>query len=252
MMENVHAIVLAAGKGTRMKAKTIPKVLFPVAGKPMLAHLLESLADAGITKPVIVVGFLAKKVIETFGNSYPYAFQRMRLGTGHAVMSAKEHLIGKPGCTLIVNGDHPFFRPGTIQRMITAVTERKATVAVLSGLMTDPEFDAFGRVVTDEEGHVLRIVEVKDATEEEKKIRQVNLGCYAVDNEWLWQTLKGLKKSTATGEYYITDIVGAAVKEGKKVTVVHIEDKAEALGINTLDHLAEAERISQAVTPAGK
>lgn len=246
-MENVHAIVLAAGKGTRMKAKTIPKVLFPVAGRPMLAHLIDSLAEAGIAKPVIVVGFLAKKVMETFGDSYDYAYQRMRLGTGHAVMSAKHLLADKKGCTLIVNGDHPFFRASTIQRMAAAVTEKGATVAVLSGVMTEPEFDAFGRVITDKEGHVLRIVEVKDATEEEKKVRQVNLGCYAVDNEWLWQTLKGLKKSTATGEYYITDIVAEAVKQGKKVTVVHVEDKSEALGINTLDHLAEAERISQLV-----
>lgn len=247
-MENVYAIVLAAGKGTRMKAKTIPKVLFPVGGRPMLAHLIDSLAKAGIQKPVIVVGFLAKKVMETFGNGYTYVYQRMRLGTGHAVMSAREQLADKEGCTLIVNGDHPFFRPTTFKKMIAAITEKKATVAVLSGVMPDPEFDAFGRVITDQDGHVLRIVEVKDATEAEKQIRQMNLGCYAADNQWLWQTLKGIKKSKATGEYYITDIVGAAVKQGKKVTVVHIEDKAEAIGINTLDHLAQAERISASVT----
>lgn len=242
-MENVHAIVLAAGKGTRMKSKTLPKVLFPIAGKPMLAYVLDSLAQVGITNPTIIVGFLAKKVMDTFGDRYSYALQRKRLGTGHAVMAAKTQLADKKGCTLIINGDQPFFKPGSITRLAAAIQEKGATVAVLTGLMRSKEFDAFGRVITDKEGHVLRIVEVKDANDAEKSVRLMNLGGYAVDNEWLWKTLKTLKKSRATGEYYITDIIGAAVAEGKKVVSIRIEDKAEAIGINTLDHLAEAERL---------
>lgn len=245
IMKNIHAIVLAAGKGTRMNATTMPKVLFPVAGRPMLAHLLDSLAAAGITRPIIVVGFLAEKVKETFGDAYDYVLQSEQLGTGHAVQMARESLENEDGCTLIINGDHPFFRPATFQRLVKAVNEQNATVAVLSGLMHGEEFDAFGRLVTDDEGHVQRIVEVKDATEEEKAIRLMNLGGYAVDNKWLWHALEDLTKSAATGEYYITDIVGKAVEEGKKVVAVRIEDEAEALGINTLDHLAEAEKISQ-------
>lgn len=242
-MEKIHAIVLAAGKGSRMKAKTTPKVLFPIDGKPMLAYLLDTLTKAGIERPTIVVGFLAKKVMDTFGDNYPYAYQRKRLGTGHAVMAARDHLEKEEGCTLIINGDHPFFRPSTFKRLTDAVTERGATVAVLTGQMRSKEFDGFGRVLTDKEGHVQSIIEVKDATEREKKVRLMNLGGYAVDNEWLWKTLKKLKKSRATGEYYITDIVGAAVSEGKKVVAIKIEDKNEALGINTHDHLAEAEKI---------
>lgn len=245
-MKNIYAIVLAAGKGTRMKSKTMPKVLFPVAGRPMLAYVLDSLAQAGITRPILVVGFLGQKIKAVFGDAYDYCTQRVRLGTGHAVRMAAPLLEGKPGCTVIINGDQPFFRPGTFHRLAEAVTERGATVAVLSGLMRSKEFDAFGRVITDKEGHVLRIVEVKDATEKERSIRLMNLGGYAVDNEWLWPVLKKLKKSPVTGEYYITDIISEAVRQGKKVVAIRIEDRAEALGINTLDHLAEAERISKA------
>lgn len=242
-MEQVNAIVLAAGKGTRMKSKTLPKVLFPIAGKPMVKYVVESLAEAGIRQPVIVVGFLGLKVIEFLGNTYDYVYQRKRLGTGHAVGAAKTHLADKKGCTLIINGDQPFFRPSSLKRLMDAINERGATVAVMTGLMRSKEFDAFGRVITDKEGHVLRIVEVKDANDKEKTVRLMNLGGYAVDNEWLWGALKKIKKSSATGEYYITDLIAQAVKEGKKVISIRIEDKAEAIGINNLQHLAEAERL---------
>lgn len=242
-MNNIHAIVLAAGKGTRMQSDTLPKVLFPIAGKPMLTYVLDALKAAGIEKPLIIVGFLAAKIKETFGDSYTYVWQKEQLGTGHAVVSAKALLHDKDGTTLIINGDQPFFSPNTLKRLASAINDRGATVAVLTGLMRSKEFDAFGRVVTDKDGHVLRIVEVKDATEKEKSIRSMNLGGYAVDNQWLWPVLKNLKKSRSTGEYYITDIIGEAVRQGKKVIAIRIEDKAEAIGINTLDHLAEAERL---------
>lgn len=245
-MNNVHAIVLAAGKGTRMQSKTLPKVLFSIAGKPMLAYVLEGLKAVGIDNPVVVVGFLANKVKDTFGPGYHYVLQRKKLGTGHATGVARAALEDKTGCTLIINGDQPFFRPTTLTRLAEAVTERGATVAILTGLMRSKEFDGLGRVMTDKTGHVLRIVELKDATLEEKKIRLMNLGGYAVDNQWLWPALKKIKKSRATGEYYITDIIGEAVRQGKKVVAIRIEDKAEAIGINTLAHLAEAERLFQA------
>ena len=242
-MEQIHAIVLAAGKGKRMNSKSIPKVLFPIAGKPMVSYLIETLAKVGIGQPIIVVGFLGKKVIEALGHSYTYVSQRKRLGTGHAVIAARTVLHDKPGCTLILYGDNPFIRASSLKRSIAAVTEQGATVAVMTGLMRSKEFDAFGRVITDKTGHVLRIVEAKDATEQEKKVRLMNIGGYAVDNAWLWGALKKIKKSRATGEYYITDIIGEATKEGKKVISIRIEDAAEAIGINTLQHLAEAERL---------
>lgn len=244
-MNQVHAIVLAAGKGTRMKSKTLPKVLFKIAGKPMLAYVLENLKAAGIEKPIIVVGFLARKVRDYFGPDQVYVMQRRKLGTAHAVAQAAPLLDQASGCTLIINGDQPFFRPSSVKRLTEAVLTRGATVAVLTGQMESSEFDAFGRVITDEAGHVLRIVEVKDATPEEKAVRLMNLGGYAVDNQWLWQAIKAIKKSAVSGEYYITDLIGEAVKEGKKVIAITIEDKAEAIGINSLDHLAEAERLFQ-------
>jgi bifunctional UDP-N-acetylglucosamine pyrophosphorylase / glucosamine-1-phosphate N-acetyltransferase len=217
--------------------------MFPIAGKPMLSYVIKSLKAVGISQPVIVVGFLANKIKTYLGDAYTYAHQRKRLGTGHAVISARQLLHDKTGCTLIINGDQPFFRPSSLERLASAILDKGATVAVLTGLMRSKEFDAFGRVLTDKDGHVLSIVEVKDATEKEKSVRLMNLGGYAVDNAWLWQALKRIKKSSATGEYYITDIIAEAVKEGKKVISIRIEDKAEAIGINTLDHLAEAERL---------
>lgn len=242
-MNNIFAVVLAAGKGKRMNSRTLPKVLLPVAGKPMLTYVLETLKQVGIGQPIIVAGFQHEKIRSLYNSNYTYVLQHKRLGTGHAVIATRGLLKDKKGCTVIINGDQPFFRPSSIKRLIAAVTERGATVAVLTGLIRGSEFDAFGRVITDSEGHVLRIVEVKDATEKEKKVRLVNLGGYAVDNAWLWQALKRIKKSHATGEYYITDIVGKAVAAGKKVISIQIEDKAEAIGINTLAHLQEAERI---------
>lgn len=241
--QTVHAIVLAAGKGTRMKSKHLPKVMFAIAGRPMLAYVLESLQRIGVSDPIVVVGFLQKKIRDHFGNGYRYVSQLKRLGTGHAVAMARPLLEDQSGCTLIINGDQPFFQPATLERLVKAINEQGATVAVLTGRMETAEFDAFGRVLTDATGHVERIVEVKDATEEEKAVRLMNLGGYAVDNRWLWPALKRLKKSRATGEYYITDIVAAAVNQGKKVISIEIGDKAEAIGINTLDHLAEAERL---------
>lgn len=245
-MKNVHAIVLAAGKGKRMNARQLPKVLYPIAGRPMVLYVLETLAKVGIDQPVLVVGFLAHKVKELLKNGYRYAIQRKRLGTGHAVQAAATLLKDEPGCTLILYGDNPFIRASSIKRSIAAVTEQGATVAVMTGLMKGKDFDSFGRVITDQAGHVQRIVEVKDATTNEKKVRLMNIGGYAVDNQWLWKVLKHLKKSQASGEYYITDIVGEAVKQGKKVKAILIEDEAEAIGVNTLDHLAEAERLLKA------
>ncbi len=241
--QNIYAIVLAAGKGKRMKSKSLPKVLFPIAGQPMLRYVLDTLAEVGLRQPIIVVGFLGKQIEAMFGDRYTYAEQRKRLGTGHAVIATRALLHQKTGCTLIINGDQPFFKASSLKRLTEPITSGKATVAVMTGLMRSKEFDAFGRVMTDKDGHVQRIVELKDANDKEKSVRLMNLGGYAVDNAWLWQALKRIKKSRATGEYYITDIIAEAVKEGRKVVPVKIESKAEAIGINTLDHLAEAERL---------
>lgn len=243
-MSNIHAIVLAAGKGTRMKATTIPKVLFPVAGQPMLSYLLKTLKNAKIVRPILVVGFCGDKVREAYGQDYDYVTQQEQLGTGHAVLQVEPLLADKDGCTLILNGDHPFYRAETLRRMVSAVIDDGATIALLSGRFDSPDFDAFGRVVCDENKKVIRIVEAKDATEEIRDIRLMNLGCYAVDNRWLWQALPKIEKSPVTGEYYVTDLVAEAVADGKKVIAVEIKDSREALGINTLEHLAEAEKIT--------
>ncbi len=242
-----YAIVLAAGKGTRMQSSTQPKVLFPIANRPMLAHVLDYLQQAGLANDqiVIVVGFLAEMVEERFALGYHFVRQTELLGTADSAKRAEPILADKgEGVTVIVNGDQPFFRPSSIQRLTQAI-ENGATMAVLTGDMADPEFDGFGRVITDSEGCVQKIVEVKDATEEQRAIRLMNLGGYACNNQWLWSALNKIEKSPVTGEYYITDLIDLAVSEGKKAVAIQIEDRAEALGINTLEHLAAAEAIAK-------
>ncbi len=242
-MENIYAIILAAGKGTRMNSEALPKVLFPLGRQTMLEHALAPIHAFGIEKPVIIIGFLGHLVKEKLGPAYVYVNQEQQLGTAHAVLMARPVLEGKKGCTIIVTGDHPFFKVETLQRLTDAVLVKGATISVLTIQSAEPEFDAFGRVITDNDGHVLRIVEKKDANPEELSASLRNLSAYAVDNSWLWPVLERIEKSPVSGEYYLTDIVGEAVREGKKVFAVPITDPAEALGINTPEHLAEAEQI---------
>jgi bifunctional UDP-N-acetylglucosamine pyrophosphorylase/glucosamine-1-phosphate N-acetyltransferase len=155
-------------------------------------------------------------------------------------MMAAPILEHQKGVTLILSGDHPLIKPETLQKLAQAV-EHGATMAILSGHMDSPHFDSLGRIITDSHDNVKKIVEVKNATEAEKAIRHMNLGTYAVDNAWLWQTLKKVGKDPVTSEYYLTAIIGMAVEEGKTVTAVEIEDEHEAIGINTPEHLQEAE-----------
>lgn len=239
---NLFAVVLAAGKGTRMNSDALPKVLFPIHGRPMLSYVTDTLRGLGIEKPILIIGYLADKVKEAMGPDFDYALQQEQLGTAHAVLSAENLLKDKKGITLIVSGDQPFISADSLMQLKQAVAGG-ATLALLTVDTDSPNYDAFGRVIIIPAGYVQKIVEVKNATEAEKQVRLMNLGTYAVDNEWLWSALHNVKKNEVTGEYYVTDIVELAVAAGKKVSPVFIESETEALGINTPEHLAEAEKV---------
>lgn len=238
----LFAVVLAAGKGTRMNSDSLPKVLFPINGRPMLSYVTNTLSSLGINKPILIVGYLANKVKEAMGVNFDYALQTEQLGTAHAVLSAESFLSGKSGVTLIISGDQPFISTDSLKKLTQAVAGG-ATLALLTVDTDNPSYDGFGRVIINPSGYVQKIIEAKNANEAERHVRLMNLGTYAVDNEWLWNALHQVKKNDVSGEYYVTDIVELAVTAGKKVSAIFVENETEALGVNTTEHLGEAEKL---------
>ncbi len=237
---SLGVVILAAGQGTRMKS-ALPKVLHPLAGRPMVLYLVEAVRPLTSLPPVLVVGHGAEEVRRAVGEGVVYAKQREQLGTGHAVLQARPALEGRAEEVLILYGDMPLLTTETMRQVVEARREAEATLALLTVVAEDPR--GFGRVVRGGDGDVLRIVEEADATEEERAIRELNAGVYACDAAWLWEHLPRLPLRPR-GEYYLTDLVEMAVGEGRRVAAVATADPVEVLGINTRVHLAEAEAVS--------
>ncbi len=234
------AIVLAAGQGKRMKSK-LYKVLHPVCGKPMVSHVLDAVKQASCERSVIIVGHGAEAVRTTLGDSVEYAFQAEQLGTGHAVMQAKDLLGQEDGVTVVICGDTPLVRTETIEAMIAQHTAQGAAATVLTAVFPDPS--GYGRVVRGKNGDVERIVEHKDCNPEEAAVREINTGTYCFDNRKLFAALELVTNSNAQGEYYLTDVVGILKAQGERVGASVISDIAEAIGVNDRVALGEAERL---------
>ncbi len=239
-MQDVAAIVLAAGKGTRMRSATA-KVLHPLLGRPLLAYPLEACAKAGLGRVVVVVGHQADEVRAALGaTGATFVVQAEQLGTGHAVLCAREALEGFSGTALVLCGDVPLLRPETLERLAATHRDAGAKITVLTMELDDPT--GYGRLVRDADGWVERIVEEADATEAERAIREVNTGTYAVELPWLWEALARVGRDNAQGEVYLTDAVALAAREGAAAAVA-LADPGEALGVNSRVQLAEAGRI---------
>lgn len=237
----IYAVILAGGKGKRLNCTNCPKVLIDVAGRPMLCYVFDAVKKVA-DKIIIITGFQGDKVKkEMAGEKVEFAHQAEQLGTAHALAQADKLLKGKNCNVLVVNGDGPLFTPRTFQKLIDEM-ERDGYVLVFSSVVED-NHPAYGRVLRDENGKVTDIIELKDATEEEKKVREKNVGIYVVDNKWLWPALKKINKSSISGEYYITDLVKIALREGKNIEAVQAEDQLVIKGINTPEELAEVEKI---------
>jgi len=236
---NLAAVVLAAGQSTRMKSER-PKVLHPLAGRPIISYAVETAAQLDVGKPVLVVGHAMEQVREVVGDAAEYVVQEKQLGTGHAVLQARPVLEGRCDTVLVTYGDMPLLTTETLRRLIARHGEGGGPITMLTLLAEDPR--GFGRVVRDAEGRVVGIVEEADCTPEQLAIRELNAGVYCFDAPWLWEHLPRLPLSRK-GEYYLTDLVGLAVAEEAEVVAVITEDEAECLGINTRVHLAEAERV---------
>jgi bifunctional UDP-N-acetylglucosamine pyrophosphorylase/glucosamine-1-phosphate N-acetyltransferase len=235
------AIVLAAGEGTRMKS-SLPKVAHEILGVPMVRYVVDAVHDAGVERVVTVVGHGADAVIALVPDT-EVAVQERQLGTGHAVISAREALAGAEGAVLVVAGDVPLIRPETLRRLLDAWSGSGAACVVLTAEFADPA--GYGRVVRDESGCVSAIVEQKDLSAQQRAISECNVGIYCFDAAALFDALDRLTTSNAQGEYYLTDVVGLMRADGRTVGAVVLEDVDESHGINTRVQLAQAARIMQ-------
>ncbi|QDX91967.1 bifunctional UDP-N-acetylglucosamine diphosphorylase/glucosamine-1-phosphate N-acetyltransferase GlmU [Brevibacillus laterosporus] len=237
-MSIIHAVILAAGQGTRMKSK-LYKVLHPVCGKPMVQHVVDTLASMQVNDVVVVVGHGADKVRDTLQDRVQYAMQAEQLGTAHAALQAKDFLQGQEGTTLLLYGDVPLLSKETLAKLLAYHEEQNAAATVLTALMADPT--GYGRIVRNESNEVLRIVEHKDATDVERNIAEINTGIYCFDNKKLWETLSKVKNDNVQSEYYITDCVGILREAGEKVSAYAAVDPDETMGVNDRVQLSEAE-----------
>src|SRR5699024_7580583 len=187
MEENIMAIVMAAGKGTRMKSKK-SKLVQKIYGKEIVKRAVENAEKAGVKDIVAVVGYMKEEVMAVLGDSVKYAFQEEMLGTGHAVMQAKEFLKGKKGKVLVLNGDVPLLRPETLNKLIEKSIENKEYATLLTAIYDNPT--GYGRIVRDEGGNIEAIVEEKDTTDDQKEIKEINAGIYCFDIEELLAALE--------------------------------------------------------------
>jgi len=246
--EEFCALVLAAGKGTRMQSD-MAKVLHVLEGRPLLYYVLETARRAGAGKIVVIVGHQSDQVRYAFPDpDLIFVEQSPQLGTGHAVMQAREVLIGYRGLTVILCGDVPLLKPETVRALIRSHREAEATLTVLTTEPPGPH--AYGRIVKNGEGDILKIVEHRDATDAEREILEINTGIYCVDTPFLFSALAQVKNDNQQKEYYLTDIVEIARREGRKAHACLTADYVEVMGINTVEELQKAGEVLRKSYPA--
>ena len=239
-MANLTAVILAAGKGTRMKSK-LPKVLHKVGGHPMLEHVMDAAEAAGCRDNVVVIGHGAELVRELVGSRARIALQAEQLGTGHAVLQAADTLQDFTGTVMILCGDTPLLEAEELKKFYAEHVKSGAAATVMSAMMEDPF--GYGRILRDDNGDVAGIVEQKDASEEQKLIKEINTGNYCVEAPLLFEVLRTLGNNNAQGEYYLTDVLAKLRAMGKKVGGVVTADSEMIMGVNSRRQLAEAESV---------
>lgn len=237
-MSEATAIVLAAGKGTRMRSE-LPKVLVPVAGRPMVRYVLDALRGAGVGRVVVVVGYRADLVREELADEpgVEFAEQTEQLGTGHAVMMCREQIASSSGPVVVVAGDSPMLQPTSVAALLEAFDGD----ACLLGTVEKADPTGYGRIVRAADGSFQGIVEHKDATPEQLETREVNVSTYVFDAAELLAALDQLTDQNAQCEYYVTDCPGILLGEGKSVRALRVLQPCEALSINNQDELAAVE-----------
>lgn len=248
-----HIIILAGGKGTRMKTEC-PKVLNKITGKSFINRVL-SVALGICSRPTIIVGYKGDEVVLETKNKYHYVWQREQLGTGHAIMCAKNDLAGKDiDNILVLNGDHPLVKQKTLKNIFSSHIKSGAVLSVSSIVVPDFDgdfkiFSDFGKIVRGEDGKIKSIVEIKDATEAEKQIKEINVSYYCFNAKWLWENIDKVENKNSSKEYYLTDLVKMAFADNQRIGSYVIKDPIEGIGVNTIDQLKIAEEHCRIALP---
>lgn len=243
-MNKPIAVVLAAGKGTRMQSD-LAKVLFPVCGRPMIHYVLDSLERSGVAKCVVVVGYQGEKVqAELAGRTnIDFAVQSEQLGTGHAVQMARQFLEHHDGPVIVVAGDSPMLQPSSLSKLLQRFEQTRPGLLLGTLVKSDPK--GLGRIVRAADGSFVGIVEEKDASDDQRLIREVNMSTYLFNAKDLLEVLDRLSNENAQGEYYITDAPQILLSLGRDVEALPVLEDCESLSINTLDELAKVEAKMQ-------
>jgi len=248
MIGSIEAIIIAAGKGTRLAGgnpSPLPKVLYEIGGKPIISYTLELLKKVGLNKIIIVVGHQSELVKKAVGKDYKFAFQPQQLGTGHAVKTGLSEVSPQTQHVLVINGDDSaFYRPETIQKVVGRHLEEQNTLTFVTIEVEYPS--GLGRVIR-KDGKLVRIVEENEASEEEKKIKEVNDGVYIFNRAWLEKNISKIKKSPS-GEYYLVDLIGLAAESGERIEAVKLPNSSEWRGINTTDELKLADQLKRKIS----
>ncbi|MCI3986745.1 bifunctional UDP-N-acetylglucosamine diphosphorylase/glucosamine-1-phosphate N-acetyltransferase GlmU [Bacillus vallismortis] len=239
-MDKRYAVVLAAGQGTRMKSK-LYKVLHPVCGKPMVEHVVDEALKLSLSKLVTIVGHGAEEVKKQLGDKSEYALQAEQLGTAHAVKQAQPFLADEKGVTIVICGDTPLLTAETMEQMVKEHTQREAKATILTAVAEDPT--GYGRIIRGENGAVQKIVEHKDASEEERLVTEINTGTYCFDNEALFRAIDQVSNDNAQGEYYLPDVIEILKNEGETVAAYQTGNFQETLGVNDRVALSQAEQF---------
>jgi bifunctional UDP-N-acetylglucosamine pyrophosphorylase/glucosamine-1-phosphate N-acetyltransferase len=236
-------VVLAAGEGTRMKSR-LSKVLHPLAGQPVAQYALDIARELRAERTVFVIGKNGDDIRQALGErGIEYVYQAERLGTGHAAMQARTVLQGHADLVLVYYADMPLLRPESLRKLVENQAQGRTALTLLTLVHDDPM--GFGRIVRASDGRVLAVVEEKVATPEQLAIRELNCGIYCFDAEWLWSHIDDIPLNPVAHEYYLTDMVGIAVADSKRVEAIASHDPDEMIGINTRIHLTQAEAAAR-------
>lgn len=239
-MDNLKAIILAAGKGTRMKSD-LPKVVHTISGKCLADYVIEAAKGAGAKEICLVVGYKKEVVQSSLTNTdVSYVYQKEQLGTGHAVKCAKDFL-NEDGTVMILFGDTPLITAETLKNLWKHHTEHNNTVTVLSSYMKDPT--GYGRIIRDQNNYFVKSVEHKDATEAEKQIKEINSGMYLFDSRQLKEALELITPNNAQGEYYLPDTLTIIKDKGLKVDAYMLKDPTDIMGVNDKEQLLYAQAV---------